>query len=214
MLVCSSPMPSTNQFNLFVQNIALNSINLPPLSYCSVYSNLPCLSPAEATEKRYPDAVIRELLDAAQAPSSTCPVTGITVSTPFRPLAWAAYLIGTRYPNVRAAVTLVKCLRLGVDLGFRGDRSLTQIGPNLISAAQHPDSVTANIKKEVTLQRRHRRYPALPYSFFYSNPLGVVFKRASTKARVVHHLSWPRTYPYTSVNASTLDFEISFNRCL
>jgi hypothetical protein len=28
-----------------------------------------------------------------------------------------------------------------------------------------------------------------PYAFFKANPLGVVFKKAKTKPRVVHHLS-------------------------
>lgn len=160
---------------------------------------------------RYPDSAIREILEAAKRSSVMCPVTGITVTTPFLPRAWAVYLISTRYPNYHAALTLIKCLREGVDLGFRGDRTLTQVGPNLVSATQHPDAIVTNMTKETSLGRRHGPYHAPPFSFFYSNPLGIVFKRASTKPRVVHHLSWPRSRPGTSVNASTLTFDIALD---
>ena len=201
----------TDVFQSLVNRSAINIFNFPPPSYCSAYSNLSCTLPAGADTTHYSDSAIRALLESAHAPSSVCPVTGITVTTPFKPPVWAAYLIGTHYPNQQAAQTLVKCLREGVALGFTGDRTLTQIGPNLPSAAEHPDAVSANITKETHLQRRHGPYTVPPFTFFYSNPLGVVFKRASAKPRVVHHLSWPRSYPYTSVNAATINFEIALD---
>lgn len=104
------------------------------------------------------DAMLQQLLAAARTPVACCPHTGFSVETPLKPLAWALRLTATRYPDPAAAVTLVKCLRLGADLGFRGDRTRTQVGPNLISAAEHPDAVTTNIAKECGLGRRKGPY--------------------------------------------------------
>ena len=73
-----------------------------------------------ATES-YP---IKQLFDAANTPIAVCPVTNFAIATPFKPLAWAQRLAATRYPNPAAAVTLVKCLRVGVDLGFYGNRDV------------------------------------------------------------------------------------------
>ena len=50
-----------------------------------------------------------------------------------------------------------------------------------------------------------------PFSFFYSNPLGVILKKGKSKPRVIHHLSWPRTAAHTSVNASITDFAVKLN---
>ena len=86
-----------------------------------------------------------------------------------------------------------------------------QIGPNLISAHEHPEAVAANLQKEVQLHRRWGPYASPPFPFFYSNPLGVVFKHNSTKPRLIHHLSWPRSVEGASINASTLDFDVNLN---
>ncbi len=108
-------------------------------------------------------------------------------------------------------------LNLGVDLGFQGDRSRIQIGPNLESAHDHPDAIEDNIANDLANGRRKGPYTLLPLPAFYSNPLGVVFKKGKPKPRVVHHLSWPRTAESTSVNASILDFPVAldaFDRAL
>jgi len=66
--------------------------------------------------------------------------------------------------------------------------------------------------------RRKGPYKTTPfYSFFYSNPLGVVFKKGKSKPRVIHHLSWPRSRANASVNASITDFPVkldAFDRAL
>jgi hypothetical protein len=126
-------------------------------------------------------------------------------------MSWAQRLAATRYPHPAAAVTLVKCLRVGVDLGFHGDRTCTQVGPNLKSAAEHAAAINDSIKKELELGRRQGPYDAPPFSYFYSNPLGVVFKKHKTKPRVIHHLSWPRTSARSSVNNSITDFSIKLD---
>src|SRR6185437_10062405 len=93
-----------------------NQFNIPPLHYCSSYTSLPELLLAN---DEYP---YKELLEAAKLEPATCPFTGFKTSTPFIPMAWALRLAATRYPYP-AAVTLIKCLRLGVKLGFTGDRT-------------------------------------------------------------------------------------------
>ena len=122
-----------------------------------------------------------------------------------------AILAATRYPHIAAAVTLVKCLRVGVDLGFHGDRTRTQVGPNLQSAADNVAAVADNIEKETQLGRRKGPYTEPPFAFFYSNPVGVVFKKGKSKLRVIHHLSWPRTGTGSSVNASIEDFDVKLD---
>ena len=78
-------------------------------------------------------------------------------------MSWAQRLAATRYPHPAAAVTLVKCLRVGVDLGFRGDRTCTQAGPNLKSAAEHAAAINDNIKKEIELGRCQGPYDTPPF---------------------------------------------------
>lgn len=186
-----------------------NIINIPPHSYCTSYSGLPeRLTNNSDDTPPYTDAVLKELLEASRTPIACCPATGFTIATPLHAEAWACRLAATHYPSPAAAVTLVKCLRVGVDLGFHGDRTRTQVGHNLSSAADHPDAIAADIMKETSNGRRKGPYSKPPFSFFYSNPLGVVFKKGKPKPRVIHHLSWPRSSSNASVNASTTDFNV------
>ena len=175
------------------------------MSYCVSYSSL---SDQLLATDEYP---CKQLLAAAKLTPATCPVTGFQICTPFKPLAWAQRLAATRYPCPAAAVTLVACLNLGVDLGFFGDRSCVQIGPNLESASDHPDAIDASIADELTIGRRKGPFSSIPYAAFYSNPLGVVFKKGKSKPRVIHHLSWPRTAANASVNASIFDFDVKLD---
>ena len=132
--------------------------NMPPTAYCSDYSSL--------TGSLYDEAVIRVLSLAAKAPQATCPVTGLTVTTPLQAQAWADMLAATNYPNVAAAVTLVTCIRQGVNLGYFGSREGVAIGPNLLSAAQHADAIDKDMHKQIQLGRRqgpHDLTPAFPF---------------------------------------------------
>ena len=151
------------------------------------------------------------MLAAALLKPATCPITNFTVTTPFKAKAWAYRLAATRYPFPAAAVTLVACLNLGVDLGFQGDRTRIQVGPNLESSFEHPKAIGDNITAELANGRRKGPFKSMPLPAFYSNPLGVVFKKGKDKPRVVHHLSWPRTAAKTSVNASIFDFEVKLD---
>ena len=176
---------------------------MPPLSYCNSYSSL---SDNLRIDEAYPIK-----FDAATTKIAVCPITNFAISTPFQPLAWAQRLAATRFPNPAAAVTLVKCLRLGVDLGFYGNRDRIQIGPNLESANEHPQAIDKNITDELVNGRRKGPYTNIPFTSFYSNPLGVVFKKGKSKPRVIHHLSWPRSAAKASVNASIYDFDVKLD---
>ena len=96
-------------------------------------------------------------------------------------------------------------------LGFRGDRTIVQVGPNLESAKEHSSAVADNIKTELSNGRRKGPFKQIPFPSFYSNPLGVVFKKGKSKPRVIHHLSWPRSSSNSSVNASITDFEVKLD---
>ena len=182
---------------------------MPPPIYCNLYSSLPTSLSSSSNNETYP---FKQLFDAANTPIAVCPITNFAISTPFIAMAWAQRLAATRYPNPAAAVTLVKCLRVGVDLGFYGDRDRIQIGPNLESAADHPDAIDKNIADELANGRRKGPYTSTPFqSTFYSNPLGVVFKKGKSKPRVIHHLSWPRSTAKISVNASIYDFDVKLD---
>ena len=183
-----------------------NLVNVPPHSYCNTYSSLPESFDIDNTEYPY-----RALLDAANLTPARCSITGFTIITPLQPLAWAHRLAATRYPFPAAAVALVSCLRLGVDLGFKGDRTPVHVGPNLESAQQHPQAIHENIVVETNNGKRKGPFSYVPFPYFYSNPLGVVFKKGKSKPRVIHHLSWPRSTANSSVNASITDFNVKLD---
>ena len=153
--------------------------------------------------------MLAALCDAARAPLARCPITGGEVLTPFIAQEWALRLMATRYPHAAAAHTLVSCLRQGVSLGYDGDREGTQEGNNLVSATQNAGAIDKDMEKQLRLGRRVGPLPAHPFRFFRSNPLGVVFKRLSTKPRVIHHLSWPRNG--NSVNAGMREFDVKLD---
>ena len=142
-----------------------NLFNVPPHSYCTSYSSL---TESLTLDEKYP---LKELIEAATIKPATCPITGYTIQTPFQPMAWALRLAATRYPYPAAAVTLVKCLRLGVNLGYIGDRSRIQIGPNLESAIEYPQAIDDNITAE--LKNGRRKGPYTNNSFLLLNPLGI-----------------------------------------
>ena len=207
----SSSSSSINIFNNINKELVnkINYIfNTPPNSYCANYSSI-----ANTIANSNDDYPIRDLFEAANTSIAVCPITNFAISTPFKPMAWAKRLAATRYPYPAAAVTLVKCLRLGVDIGFLGNRDRIQVGPNLESANEHPVAIDTNIATELDNGRRKGPFNGIPFdNIFYSNPLGVVFKKGKTnKPRVIHHLSWPRTSAKSSVNASILDFDVKLD---
>lgn len=69
--------------------------------------------------------------------------------------------------------------------------------PNLISAAQHPDIVSLNLKKEVAMGTVAGLYPSLPLPKFQCHPVGIIPKKHSPEWCTIYHLSLPRN---TSIN--------------
>ena len=153
--------------------------------------------------------MLPELHRAASQPLARCERTGREVLTPLNAKEWALRLVATGYPHAAAAHTLVSCIRLGVSLGYSGGRQGTQTGRNLASADEHSAAIDKDMGKQLKLGRRVGPLASHPFTFFRSNPLGVAFKRGSTKPRVIHHLSWPRNGP--NVNAGMEDFEVKLD---
>jgi hypothetical protein len=179
----------------------LEPANVPPPAYCEPYTFLP---PTPVT----PD-MMSTLLTAARKPLARCLHTGLQVKTSLNAMSWAARLVATRYPNAAAAHTLVTCIRQGVSLGYTGSRSGTRFGNNLVSAMPNEAAIDKDMAKQLSLGRRVGPLACHPFPFFRSNPLGVVFKRGSTKPRIIHHLSWPRNGP--NVNAGLDDFDVKLD---
>ena len=71
---------------------SIHQFNRPPQSYSASYSSLP--ESLDDTEE-YP---CKQLLAAALLQPATCSVSNFTVTTPFKPKAWAYRLAATRYP--------------------------------------------------------------------------------------------------------------------
>lgn len=172
--------------------------NAPPPAYCNTYCRAP---PAPSL-----DTAAHLLFQAAKRSPARCPHTGIETITPLIAQKWAELLLAARYPSLEGAVTLVQCLRDGVSLGYDGQRSTGAIGGNLRTASQNPEAIDNDIAKQLALGRRRGPYETAPLPAFRANPLGVVFRRAGSKPRVIHHLSWPRDGD--SVNASVREFDV------
>lgn len=73
---------------------------------------------------------------------------------------------------------MLSTLKEGARISFCGPR-LAWISPNLISATQHPDVVSANLQKGVNLGRVAGPYPAPPLANFQCHPVGVIPKKHS-----------------------------------
>ena len=100
------------------------------------------------------------------------------------------------HPDRNFVSNLLSTLKEGARIGYSGPRS-SRVSPNLISATQHPEVVTLNLQKEVTLGRVAGPYPSPPLPNFQCHPVGVVPKKHSTEWRTIYHLSYP---PGDSIN--------------
>lgn len=83
--------------------------------------------------------------------------------------------------------------------GFRNGFRIYYIGefssfesPNLQSARQSPDIVSAKLKKEIEAGRVVGPFKAPPFSNFRTSPIGIVPKKAPNEFRLIRHLSYPR----------------------
>ena len=104
------------------------------------------------------------------------------------------------HPNVLFVSNLVQGFRDGFFIGFEGPRT-PRFSHNLKSADEHPDLVTKNLLKEVTLGRTAGPFLSPPFQNFQIYPIGVVPKKHSSDWRTIFHLSHPKSSS-TSVNAN------------
>ena len=85
----------------------------------------------------------------------------------------------TNHPDRKFVFNLLSTLKEGARIGYCGPRS-TRVSPNLISATQHPDVVSANLEQEVNLGRVAGPYAAPPLANFQCHPVGVIPKKHSS----------------------------------
>ncbi len=131
--------------------------------------------------------------------------TGHTrVATHLQRSAWAYYL--RDYPDPTFVQTLLHIIDYGANVGFLGDRALSQASSNLSSSIEHSEVVAADLQLQLAKGRVHGPFSTPPFDNFRSSPLGVAARKRSSKLRVIHHLSWPDG---TSVNDGVPDSEVS-----
>ena len=100
------------------------------------------------------------------------------------------------HPNRSFVDNLVNALRYGTRIGYLGPQKF-RVSNNLISASQHPEVISANLSKEMSLGRVAGPFLSPPLPNFQCHPIGVVPKKHSTEWRTIYHLSY---LPGESVN--------------
>jgi hypothetical protein len=101
--------------------------------------------------------------------------------------AWSSLLAD--YPNPVFVATIQNVICHGANLGFIGDRTLSQSCSNLKSAFEHPDAVTSDITSQIGARRIRGPFSSPPLPAFRQSPLGAVTRKRSAKVRRIHHLS-------------------------
>ena len=100
----------------------------------------------------------------------------------------------------------------GFPLHFDGPRC-SQEAPNLLSAIQNPEVVSAKLSKELDAHRLAGPFSSPPFPIFRISPLGLVPKKVEGEFRLIHHLSYPRgsslndgiSSDYTTVSYATVE---------
>ncbi|KAF7368055.1 Integrase/recombinase xerD [Mycena sanguinolenta] len=119
--------------------------------------------------------------------------------------AWAFYL--RDYPDAEFVSVLLNIIRHGANLGFTGDKSISQTCTNLKSAFESDatfSALSSDIAAQVANGRTAGPFLTPPFENFRCSPLGAVSRKRSAKIRRIHHLSWPQG---GSVNDGIADAE-------
>ena len=111
-----------------------------------------------------------------------------SVSTPISVDKLAREL--SQHPNHAFSANLINSFRYGTRVGYTGPEK-QRVSRNLISATQHPEVVSMNLKKEISLGRVAGPFPSPPLPQLQCHPLGVIPKKHSTEWRTIYHLSYP-----------------------
>ena len=94
----------------------------------------------------------------------------------------------------------------GFDLGYRGDRKVKRVAPNLKFRVGDEIELWNKVMAEVKLGRYAGPYNDPPFEFFVQSPIGLVPKDNGAKTRLIFHLSYPHTKlgnKPKSINANT-----------
>ena len=137
-----------------------------------------------------------------------CPVTQLPISTPLRAAAWHRLLAGML--DRRWAHRLVYDIIHGVDIGYRGKRTLQVDSRNFTSCPAEDAAVSQSMEEEAALGRIAGPFRTSPYRHYRCSPIKTVPKKGSTgKYRIIHHLSHPHG---RSINSSTADWPCRLSR--
>ena len=98
-------------------------------------------------------------------------------------------------------ILLVDGCRNGFRISYIGELSSFE-SPNLQSALQNPEIVSAKLMKEIDAGRVLTPFKAPPFPNFRTSPIGIVPKKAPNEFRLIHRLSYPKG---SSVNDSIPD---------
>ena len=186
-------------------------MNKPPLFYSLSSSGMQSLQLVNQQQ------FMQHLTIAANIPLATCTITNLSIKTPFIANEWAAAILASHFDDHATAITLVKGMRVGMSIGFQGNRNVKQECKNLISADEFEQAVDEAMQKEIILGRRAGPYDSPPFLYYRCSPIGTVPKnKRSDKRRMIHHLSWPRNtyhqkYLHTSVNAGISEFDVTLD---
>jgi hypothetical protein len=112
---------------------------------------------------------------------------------------WEAAL--ALHPEREEVRVAVEGIRLGARVMYSGPRR-ARVSPNLQSALENAEAVTADIKKEVDAGRMAGPFSHPPSANFISSPIGTVPKKGTDEVRRIHHLSHPSG---SSVNDNIAD---------
>ena len=86
---------------------------------------------------------------------------------------------------------LVDGFRNGFRISYIGELSSFE-SPNLQSALQNPEIVSAKLMKEIEAGRVVGPFKAPPFPIFRTSPIGIVSRKAPNEFRLIHHLSYPK----------------------
>ena len=117
-------------------------------------------------------------------------LTLILNSPPVTPVRVSALksLLSTYDPDLKNF--LVDGFSLGFRIGFAGT-SNSLLAPNLRSAEEQPEVLSAKLDKEWSAGRIVGPFSSPPFANFVSSPLGVVPKKTPGEFRIIHYLSYP-----------------------
>ena len=93
-------------------------------------------------------------------------------------------------PDPNLKIFLIDGFSLGFRIRFAG-ASKSLLAPNLRSADEQPEVLSAKLDKELSAGRIVGPFSSPPFANFVSSPLGVVPKKTLGEFRIIHHLSYP-----------------------